>query len=196
MPFPGKEEARQEACRLALCEGANRRQLCRRLISAKTLYKWLGRYKLEGAAGLLERSRRPLRSPSRTTEQMEAAVLAIRRDNPVWGGRKIAASLRRQGLSPPCPSTITSILHRHDMALAAAGQKPWKRFEHAEPNVLWQMDFKGDVPFGAGRLHPLTAVDDHSRYAVVLRAADNERDKRCKVPSRRPSSAMAFPRSC
>ena len=176
MPFPEKEEARQEACRLALCEGANRRELCRRFqISAKTLYKWLDRYRSEGMAGLSDRSRRPHRSPLRTGEQMEAAVLAIRHKNPVWGGRKIAASLRRQGLSPPCPSTITSILHRHDMAFVAAGQKPWKRFEHAAPNVLWQMDFKGDVPFGGGRLHPLTAVDDHSRYAVVLRAADNER---------------------
>ena len=55
------------------------------------------------------------------------------------------------------------------------GQKAWKRFEHAAPNVLWQMDFKGDVAFGKGRLHPLTVVDDHSRYAVVLHAGDNER---------------------
>jgi transposase InsO family protein len=106
---------------------------------------------------------------------MEAAVLAARRDNPVWGGRKIAASLRRQGLASPCPSTITSIVKRHGMPLMSAGQKLWKRFEHATPNALWQMDFKGDVAFGGGRLHPLTVVDDHSRYAVVLQAGDNQR---------------------
>lgn len=28
---------------------------------------------------------------------MEASVLAVRRENPVWGGRKIAASPRRRG---------------------------------------------------------------------------------------------------
>jgi len=106
---------------------------------------------------------------------MEAAVLAVRRENPVWGGRKIAASLRRQGLSPPSPSTITGILRRNGQPMVAPGQKAWKRFEHAEPNALWQMDFKGDVALGHGRLHPLTVVDDHSRYAVVLQAADNER---------------------
>jgi transposase InsO family protein len=106
---------------------------------------------------------------------MEAAVLAIRRDNAVWGGRKIAASLRRRGLSPPVPSTITEILRRNGQPMVAPGQKAWKRFEHATPNALWQMDFKGDVAFGKGRLHPLTVVDDHSRYAVVLHAADNER---------------------
>src|SRR5229473_138294 len=166
MPFPEKEEARQEACRLALCEGANRRELCRRFqISAKTLYKWLDRYRSEGMAGLSDRSRRPHRSPLRTGEQMEAAVLAIRHKNPVWGGRKIAASLRRQGLSPPCPSTITSILHRHDMAFVAAGQKPWKRLTTTRA-TRWCY----------GR--PTTSGD-----------------KRCKVQSRPHSSAMACPRS-
>ncbi|CAN5915719.1 hypothetical protein BH11PSE3_BH11PSE3_14360 [soil metagenome] len=108
---------------------------------------------------------------------MEAAVLAVRRENPVWGGRKIAASLRRQGLSPPSASTITEILKRNGEAMVAPGQKAWKRFEHAEPNVLWQMDFKGDVAFGQGRLYPLTVVDDDSRYAVILHATDNQRHR-------------------
>jgi len=176
MPFFGKEEAREEVCRLALSEGSNRRQLCRRFgIGAKTLYRWLNRYRQEGSAGLVERSRCPHRTPRRTDAAMEAAVLAVRRENPVWGGRKIAASLRRQGLSPPVASTITEILRRRGQPMVAAGQKAWKRFEHAKPNALWQMDFKGDVAFARGRLHPLTVVDDHSRYAVVLRASDNER---------------------
>jgi transposase InsO family protein len=176
MPFQGKEEAREEVCRLALGDGANRRELCQRFgISAKTFYRWLPRYIREGTDGLADRSRRPHRSPSRTAAEMAAAVLAVRRENPTWGGRKIAASLRRQGLSPPCPSTVTEILKRHGVGLVSAGQKPWKRFEHSEPNALWQMDFKGHVAFGQGRLHPLTVVDDHSRYAVVLQAADNER---------------------
>ena len=105
---------------------------------------------------------------------MEAAVLAVRRENPVWGGRKIAASLRRQGLSPPAASPSPRSCAATASRLAP-GQKAWKRFEHAEPNALWQMDFKGDVAFGQGRLHPLTVIDDHSRYAVVLEATDNER---------------------
>jgi transposase InsO family protein len=176
MPFVGKEEAREELCRLALRPGVNRRQLCRRFgVGAKALYRWLERYRQEGSAGLSERSRRPHHSPRQTDAAMEAAVLAVRRENPVWGGRKIAASLRRQGLSPPSASTITEILRRHGEPMVAAGQKAWKRFEHASPNALWQMDFKGDVAFGGGRLHPLTVIDDHSRYAVVLHASDNER---------------------
>lgn len=176
MPFQGKEEAREELCRLALQEGSNRRELCRqRKVRPRILYKWLDRYRREGVCGLSDRSRRPHRSPSKTAPEMEAAVLSVRRENPVWGGRKIAASLERQGLSAPSASTITEILHRHGEPMVGQGQKAWKRFEHAAPNVLWQMDFKGDVAFGKGRLHPLTVVDDHSRYAVVLHASDNER---------------------
>jgi transposase InsO family protein len=176
MPFQNQEGLREELCRRALVKGANRRELCRRFkIQPRILYKWLERYRTGGAAGLVDRSRRPHRSPSRTGAEMEAAVLAVRRENPVWGGRKIAGSLRRQGLSPPSASTITEILRRNGQPMVAPGRKAWKRFEHAEPNALWQMDFKGDVAFGKGRLHPLTVVDDHSRYAVVLHAADNER---------------------
>jgi transposase InsO family protein len=176
MPFQDQEASREELCRLALMEEANRRELCRRFkVQPRILYKWLERYRTDGPAGLTDRSRRPHRSPDRTGPEMEAAVLAVRRENPVWGGRKIAASLRRQDLSPPSPSTITEILRRNGQPMVALGHKAWKRFEHAEPNALWQMDFKGDVPFAGGRLHPLTVVDDHSRYAVALQAADNQR---------------------
>jgi transposase InsO family protein len=176
MPFRGKQEVREELCRLALVEGTNRRELCRRYgVQPRILYKWLGRHQQEGIAGLSERSRRPHQSPLRTSAEMEAAVLAVRQDNPVWGGRKIAGSLQRQGLSPPSPSTITAILRRHGQPMVAPGKKTWKRFEHDAPNALWQMDFKGHVAMGTGRLHPLTVVDDHSRYSVVLQAADNER---------------------
>jgi len=106
---------------------------------------------------------------------MEAAVLAVRRENPVWGGRKIAATLERQDLSPPSPSTITAILRRNGQPMVAPGHKAWKRFEHDAPNDLWQMDFKGHVGLRKGRLHPLTVVDDHSRYSVLLHAAGKER---------------------
>ena len=47
MPLPGKQEALEELCRLALQEGANRRELCRRFgVQPRILYKWLERYRL------------------------------------------------------------------------------------------------------------------------------------------------------
>ncbi len=32
------------------------------------------------------------------------------------------------------------------------------------------MDFKGHVAMGQGRCHPLTVLDDHSRYALEIGA--------------------------
>lgn len=45
------------------------------------------------------------------------------------------------------------------------------------PNDLWQMDFKGHFAMERGRCHPLTVLDDHSRYCVGLQACDNERGR-------------------
>jgi transposase InsO family protein len=109
---------------------------------------------------------------------IEATVLDLRDDHPRWGGRKLAAVLRERGhTAVPSSSTITAILRRHGRLVAPERpQHAWQRFEHAAPNELWQMDFKGHVPLGQGhgRLHPLTALDDHSRYCVVLGACGNE----------------------
>src|SRR5438034_1804391 len=77
----------------------------------------------------------------------------------------------------PSPSTITSILHRHHLVTneEALKHKPWIRFEHPQPNDLWQMDFKGDFALGRGRCYPLTVLDDHSRFALGLVACPNQR---------------------
>lgn len=178
-----KRDLRLEFVTAAVREGANVRLVCRRYgVSAKTGYKWLARFKAEGAAGLEERSRRPGASPRRTDEAVEAAVLAVRAAHPAWGGRKIRRVLERAGGSaaaaPPSPSTITAILRRNGVELGAFGGDggDWTRFAHDRPNALWQMDFKGHVGLGDGRrLHPLTVLDDHSRFALVLEACADQR---------------------
>ena len=170
---------RREFVRLALLEGANRRGLCRRFgISPRVGYKWLARFAAEGEAGLADRSRRPGRSPARSAEPVEAAVLAVREAHPCWGGRKIRAVLAREGgAAVPAASTITAILRRKGRIApeASLARQPCRRFERAAPNELWQLDFKGHFPLARGRCHPLTALDDHSRYAVLPAACADER---------------------
>ncbi len=174
---------RDEFVTLASQEGANIRELCRRYqISAKTGYKWLGRFRADGVGGLADRSRRPLASPARTPEPVEAAILALRAAHPTWGGRKLHHALRAQGMvqlaDVPAPSTITAILARHgQLAPVAARVRPWRRFEHAAPNDLWQVDFMGHRPLAQGRVHPLTILDDHSRFALGLVACACERQE-------------------
>ena len=59
---------RQEFVQLALQEGANRRELCRRFnITPKAGYALLKRFALEGAGAFTERSKRPVNSPMQTT---------------------------------------------------------------------------------------------------------------------------------
>ena len=172
---------RREFVELAQAEGTNKRGLCRRFgISPTTGYKWLGRFREGSEAGLVELPRRPHYSPARTPSQVEQAVLSARAAHPAWGARKLRRWLldRRDVFEAdmPAPSTITAILRRHGRIDPAEGPKhrSWQRFEHQAPNDLWQMDFKGHFPLTRGRCHPLTVLDDHSRFALGLQACGNE----------------------
>jgi len=163
---------------LASVPGANVSQVCSRFgISRKTGYKWLDRFRLLGAAGIRKHSTRPLHSPSRTPDDVEATVIALRQQHG-WGGRKISARMSHLGLAyVPHHSTVTAILKRHALIDPVESKKrvPFIRFEHPAPNDLWQMDFKGHFALrSGGRCHPLTVLDDHSRFNIVLQACDNE----------------------
>lgn len=172
-------DQREEFARLARMKGSNMRALCRRYaVSPTTGYTWLGRYEAEGRSGLADRSRRPQASPGRTAPALEAQVLALRDQHPAWGGRKLRQRLGKLGVEEvPAASTITEILRRNDRLDAedAAKHRAFQRFERAEPNELWQMDFKGHFAMTTGRCHPLTVLDDHSRYSLGLEACADER---------------------
>lgn len=169
---------RNEFIALAAVEGCNFSQLCSRFgISRKTGYKWVKRFIDRGVAGLVDRPRRPKSSPWRTPFSVEEAILGVREKHPVWGGRKIASRLKALGMEGiPAPSTITVILQRHGCIdpEESVKHKPWQRFEAEAPNELWQMDFKGHFETSEGRCHPLTVLDDHSRYALCLQACSDE----------------------
>lgn len=169
---------RREFVTLALQPGSNVSELCRRFgIAPKTGYKWIGRFLAGGRKGLLDRSRRPHRSPWRISAEVEEAVLAERDRHPAWGPRKLRARLQMLGHTDvPAPSTVAAILRRNGRIdqFEATKHVPWQRFEHAEPNALWQMDFKGEFRTDAGYCYPLTVLDDHSRYSILLEACPNQ----------------------
>jgi len=147
-------------------------------ISVKTGYKWLNRYHEQGVDGLNDLSRKPHNSPHRIASDIVEQILSLRHQYPRLGGRKIHFMLRRRGVtSVPAPSTITDILRRNGLIdpVEAKKHKAFIRFEHELPNQLWQMDFKGHFALDEGRCHPLTVLDDHSRFCVGLLACPNER---------------------
>jgi transposase InsO family protein len=136
-------------------------------ISRPTGYLWLARYREQGLAGIAERSRRPETSPRRTVCELEQAVVKLRQRYPDWGARKLQVVLRRSGIEL-ARSTVHRILLRHGLIHddAHPSMAP-QRFEREQPNELWQMDFKGPL-CPAERVGPLSVLDDHSRFVVVL----------------------------
>jgi transposase InsO family protein len=167
-------DVKREFVQLALQPGANRRELCRRFdIGPKAAYALLARYGEEGDAAFEERSRRPRSSPGKTSAAMESALVKLRSRHPTWGGRKLARRLKEMGhVGVPSPSTVTAILRRHGLISVDASEaaQHWQRFEHEVPNSLWQIDFKGYFETEAGRCHPMTLLDDHSRFNLALHA--------------------------
>lgn len=173
-------EQRKEFVLLARMADSNISELSQRFgISRKTAYKWLARYDPQAPDGALQdRSRRPLTSPNHSSFELEQQVLTVRAAHGAWGARKIAWILSHEQGSDIAPSTVNSILRRHGCISEAASQAatPWQRFEHAAPNDLWQIDFKGHFALSQSpiRCHALTAIDDHSRYNIVLKALAQE----------------------
>jgi transposase InsO family protein len=170
---------REEILSLSSQPGTNIRELCRRFqVSPKTYYKWLKRSKAEGQTGLKNRSRRPHQSPTRTEDEVETRILAVRSKHPSWGARKIRRVLVNRGeLEVPANSTVHRILQRNGAIDPVESQRhqQWQRFEHEAPNQLWQMDFKGWFQtLDQRRCNPLTILDDHSRYVVCLQACLNQ----------------------
>lgn len=182
MPWPVKDlnSVRLEFVNLARQPDRNMRELCRRFgISPTAGYKWLRRFEAAGAQGLAERARRPHRSPRRTEAAVEQTVVALRRTHPSWGARKLRrrlSDLGQEGL--PATSTITGILHRHQLIGPEQSQaaQRFTRFEHSGPNELWQIDFKGHFGLRQGRCYPLCGLDDHSRYNVMLSACEDQKE--------------------
>lgn len=190
-------DRREEFVRFAGSAGANVSALCRTFgISRKTGYKWLERAEAaSGAVSFENRSRRPLNSPRRTSEPIEASILSVRDAHPAWGARKIMHVLERDGIDVPAPSTVHAILERHGRITPGPREgKPFGSFEKEQPNLLWQMDFKGQFQLGDGVLcYPLTVIDDHSRFSLCIEALDNQKTLTVKEALTKTFRAYGLP---
>jgi transposase InsO family protein len=99
-------------------------------VSASTVYKWRRRYRAEGLAGLLDRSSRPNASPNRTPDDVEAKVIALRKERRIY--HRIVAEV---GVSR---ATVGRILTRH-------GLNRWRDLEPAEPVRRYERDRPGEM---------------------------------------------------
>lgn len=174
-----KMSQRYEFLQLANKEDCNFSQLCKRFnISRPTGYKWLSRYNKEDISSLEDQSKKPHHSKYKTDVKIEKLILDLRKQHKSWGGRKLKRRLEDLGHNNiPSATTIGNILKRNGVIGDEASRQatPFIRFEHPNPNDLWQMDFKGWFNMDKARCYPLTVLDDHSRYSIVLKACLHER---------------------
>jgi len=115
-------------------------------VSARTAGKWVRRFRAEGQAGLLDRSSAPLVVANRSSEQLVAAIAALRRLR--FTGPEIAEVLGRP------VSTVSGILTRIGMGrLGRLGLEPAERYERTVPGELIHIDVKklGRIQGGAGK---------------------------------------------
>ena len=147
-------------------------------VSERTAYRWIRRYREEGAEGLPDRSSRPHRSPGRTAPKKVERILQLRRRGLVaW---EIAAQV---GVPR---STVSRILRHQGLGRLASlePKEPVLRYERERPGELLHLDTKklaritrgpghrvhGDRSRrvkGAGWENAHAAVDDHTRLAFV-----------------------------
>jgi transposase InsO family protein len=155
-------------------------ELCRVFgISRKTGYKWIGRFRQEGEAALVDRSRAPRTHPNVTDEAVAQLIVQGRRRHPDWGPEKLLdwlAPRHRSIEGWPAVSTAAEILKRAGLVKARRRirtaipfRAPFTQVD--KPNSLWSADFKGYFKTGDGRYcHPLTITDNYSRYLIACQS--------------------------
>lgn len=171
---------------IRLKDGESMASLCREFgISRKTGYKIYERYEQCGLDGLTDRARRPFRYANQLPEQVEAAIVAAKRDKPHWGARKIRDRLLRNlphAIKVPAASTIHAVLDRHGLV----AHEPRRRTraqgtalsEGLNPNDLWCVDYKGEFLLGDKRYcYPLTVTDYASRFLLLCEALESTREE-------------------
>ncbi|MGI8496601.1 MAG: leucine zipper domain-containing protein [Gemmatimonadaceae bacterium] len=82
---------RHEFVRRVLQRRETMAELCSEFrVSEKTGYKWMSRFRADGAAGLDDRSHAP-HHVDRMADSIATELLAIRATQPTWGPRKLIA---------------------------------------------------------------------------------------------------------
>jgi transposase InsO family protein len=163
-------------------ESLNVARFCRtHRLSRSVFYKYVTRFRVEGAAGFTRRSTAPHHRPSTVSGVVREAVVRARKELDDEGLDNGAVSIlwRLQdtgGLAVPSRATIHRILVDRGQVVPEPRKKPRtrRRFEYADPNGLWQIDGMEFRLAGGETVCVLQILDDHSRLDVGSYAARSE----------------------
>jgi transposase InsO family protein len=188
-------KGREDMVRAVVEQGLSKAAAARKFnTSAKTVAKWVKRFRAEGVKGLIDRPSTPHSLPSKTPLSTCDAIEVMRRERHTQA--HIAAAF---GLSP---ATISRILKPRGLSLLSAlepQEPPRPRYERATPGEIIHIDIKKLARFrkighrmtgdrtshtnkrGVGWEFVHVAIDDHSRIATAR-----------ILPNEKAVSAIAF----
>ena len=135
-----------------------------------TFYGWLARYRKEGEEGL--KPRKPTGARKKPPSPVKKQIVAIKKENPGFGVKRISQILRRWFTLPASPETVRKTLHESEL-MDKPKKKPKRNpqkprfFERATPNQMWQTDIF-TFRLGGRNAYLIAFMDDHSRYLVGL----------------------------
>ena len=180
---------REEMVRAVVDHGMTRGAAARQFnTTAKTLGKWVDRFRAEGAGGLRDRSSRPHSSPSQTPLSTREAIEILRRQ------RCTQAQIAHQvGCSQ---ATVSRILKQCGLSSLSALEPlpPRPRYERETPGELVHLDIKKlgrfnavghritgnkrqpNITRGVGFEFVHVAIDDHSRVATAAILPDEKKE--------------------
>ena len=158
-------------------------------VCEKTVRRWLARAKAQGAPSRLQdASSTPLHQPRKTSAELEAQILALRKERRSYAQIRMVLTVSK--------ATLSRVLRRHGLQRLAAldpPPPPVVRYERDAPGDLLHLDIKklgrftqpgvratGDRSHrnpGAGVESLHVAIDDHSRLAFASLHPDE------KIPS-------------
>jgi transposase InsO family protein len=138
------------------------------MVSPRTAAKWANRYRVEGPAGMLDRSSRPHRSPNKTPDQLMRQIVRLR-----WRRRFGPVQIAGQ-LAVPA-STVHAVLVRCRINRLARIDRvtgePLRRYEHDHPGSLIHVDVTkfGNIPDGGGWRYVSKQQGNRNRAATLAR---------------------------
>ena len=157
-------------------------------ISRQSGYKWAGRYREEGASGLVDRSRAAKVHGRATPAAICDLIVSLREVRPSWGPRKIVAKLKLQhpDVTWPAASTAGEVLKR--AGLVQGRRRRWRAPPRLDaltaperPNHVWGVDHKGWIRLSdRTRCEPLTVTDIFSRYLLKVSSTSSTREEEAR----------------
>lgn len=146
--------------------------------SRRWVYKWQGRYRQEGWAGLASRSRAPQRHPTALKLAVKQAIRVARQELEVEaqaperlsyiGAGAVRGRLQEKGVQPlPSTSSIEREIRRAGLSrphLAGRTEVNYPHLQPTEPHQLVQVDIYPRLMQGGQRVACFNAIDVVSHY--------------------------------